>query len=207
MINVTYSGDTLIARKVTGDKTVPRGEVTFTANLSARNQSNKDLKPIEMSSKSAVKWGMDKLTRYPGKGQVAKAGFVDAKEVEGQLIMFENHFSFVWVPTQHHVFFGRPTADVSIRMLRDIISEEDAVENMREHVKRCFEVDMTTSIARQHCGHVTEPFRRIKREADLRKIEEEEEESESKPSMMYGFLDFRRWKSSFGDAFGEKKFP
>ena len=33
MINVTYVGDTLIAFKVTGDKNVPRGEITFQADL------------------------------------------------------------------------------------------------------------------------------------------------------------------------------
>ena len=34
MINVTYVGDLLIAYKVTGDKNVPRGEITFQADLS-----------------------------------------------------------------------------------------------------------------------------------------------------------------------------
>ena len=36
MINVIYSGDTLVAHKVTGDANVPRGEVSFTADLSPR---------------------------------------------------------------------------------------------------------------------------------------------------------------------------
>ena len=33
MINVTYHGDLLIAYKVTGDKNVPRGEITFQVDL------------------------------------------------------------------------------------------------------------------------------------------------------------------------------
>ena len=34
MVNITYVGDTLIARKVTGDENVPAGEISFQADLS-----------------------------------------------------------------------------------------------------------------------------------------------------------------------------
>lgn len=44
MINVTYVGDQLIAYKVTGDKSVPRGEITFQA----------DLNPLRIDRKSVV---------------------------------------------------------------------------------------------------------------------------------------------------------
>jgi hypothetical protein len=40
MINVTYVGDQLIAYKVTGDKNVPRGEITFQADLNPLHQNN-----------------------------------------------------------------------------------------------------------------------------------------------------------------------
>lgn len=65
MINVTYVGDHLIAYKVTGDHNIPRGEVTFTADLSptdstgSTNDSNgpSALDPIVLSEASAKKWG------------------------------------------------------------------------------------------------------------------------------------------------------
>jgi hypothetical protein len=63
MINVTYSGDQLIAYKVTGDKNIPRGHVTFTADLSPPGYSSSldsetvALDPIVLSDGSAKKWG------------------------------------------------------------------------------------------------------------------------------------------------------
>ena len=131
MINVTYTGDKLVATKVTGDKNVPRGEVSFTADLTSRSEKQQ-LPPIKLGDHDAARWGVDELARYPGKGNIAKTGFVDVKAVDGQLLMFgPDHFSFVWVPTQHHVLFGRPSAEIAVRLLRDIISEEDETANMR----------------------------------------------------------------------------
>lgn len=63
MINVTYSGDTLIAYKVTGDQNIPRGHITFTADLSPPGYSSSldretaSLDPIVLSEGSAKKWG------------------------------------------------------------------------------------------------------------------------------------------------------
>lgn len=78
MVNVTYVGDTLIATKLTGDKNVPRGEVTFVADLSPHSMKKqlskgdvKPLEPIELSDGAAKKWGTTKLQRYHGKGQIA----------------------------------------------------------------------------------------------------------------------------------------
>ena len=58
MINVTYSGDQLIAYKVTGDQNIPRGEISFTADLSPdSHMEEQGLDPIVLSEGSAKKWG------------------------------------------------------------------------------------------------------------------------------------------------------
>lgn len=195
MINVTYSGDTLIATKVTGDKNVLRGSVSFRANLSPLNQSSSKLPQISLPSQSASKWGVDKLSRYIGEGQIAKDGNTDSKFVDGQLVMFENHFSFVWLPTRHHVIFGRPSPEVTLRMLRDTISKEDEVENMREHLERCMDMDITTCITRVRCQKQKTAFRRIAREKEL---EELEKKVRAKVQVAIGFADvfnLKKWRT------------
>jgi hypothetical protein len=97
VINITYTGDQLIATKCTGDDNVPRGEVSFTANLEPRNCS--DLHPVPLFHEPRN----GEFRRFPGRGQVSRRGFKDHRYVEGQLILFENQFSFVWIPTKHHV--------------------------------------------------------------------------------------------------------
>lgn len=111
MINVTYVGDTLIAFKVTGDKNVPRGEITFQADLSpnavrklrdgqtgAKDTQQRSLEPIMLTEKAASKWGTRQLPRYRGLGQVAESGFQNNRWMDGQLIIIgEEYFSFAWV--------------------------------------------------------------------------------------------------------------
>ena len=56
MINATYSGDQLIAYKVTGDKNIPRGKVSFTADLSSHaDDPQSRLNHIELLESSAKK--------------------------------------------------------------------------------------------------------------------------------------------------------
>lgn len=138
MINVTYAGDTLIATKVTGDQNVPKGEVSFTVDLSPHIHSDKGmlcLEPIELNGKAARQWGKKFLPRYQGRGQVAAEGFTNAKWLEGQLILVGRFFSFAWVPIGHQVFFGRPSSDLTLKMLREQQEDElkrDQVSVMRE---------------------------------------------------------------------------
>lgn len=113
MINITYAGDTLIAFKVTGDKNVPRGEITFQADLSplihSSNQrkdkdDNEQLAPIVLTEKASRKWGTQQLPRHRGLGRVAEEGFDNAQWMEGQLIVIgQEYFSFAWVPIEHQV--------------------------------------------------------------------------------------------------------
>mmetsp|Transcript_11209 Transcript_11209/g.23606 ORF Transcript_11209/g.23606 Transcript_11209/m.23606 type:complete len:362 (+) Transcript_11209:165-1250(+) len=138
LVNITYSdAHTLVATKVTGDAYIPRGERSFSANLAPSDEAD----PIELSESAASKWGNKKLQRFKGKGSVALEGYKDEKNVEGQLVMFDDYFSFTWVPMKYTVFFSRPSAKLTIDLLRDVVSKEDEVDNMREHISRCFSKD------------------------------------------------------------------
>jgi len=145
MINVTYSGDTIVATKVTGDQNVPKGEVSFTVdlspNLSMGHHSSTDptagapLEPIELNPKAATQWGKKYLPRHLGKGQVASENFSNAQWMEGQLIMVGRFFSFAWVPIGHQVFFGRPSSELTLKMMKEAKEEElrkDHVAVMRD---------------------------------------------------------------------------
>lgn len=134
MINVTYTGDLLVAYKVTGDKNVPRGEITFQVDLnplhrkvdgdvkadSSSTPKVEQLQPISLTEKAAKKWGTTQLPRYKGLGQVAETGFTNNQWMEGQLIIIgEEYFSFAWVPIEQQIFFGRPSPELALKMLRE----------------------------------------------------------------------------------------
>lgn len=127
LINITYVGDTLIAEKVTGENNVPRGALSFQADLhplraKARKSasSSRNLQPITLTSKAAQKWGTKKLPRYSGLGQVAEEGFRNAQWIDGQLIIIgTDYFSFAWLPIEQQIFFGRPSPELALKMLRD----------------------------------------------------------------------------------------
>ena len=166
MINITYTDDdTLIATKVTGDRNVPRGEKSFTVDLSPHNASA--LPPIQLESEQR----RGEFERFPGKGQVSRKGFRDSRYVEGQMIMFEDQFSFVWIPTKHHALFTRPSPEMTLRLLRDTISKEDELENQRRHLEQCMMMDLSTCIARQQDPNNFEPLRRITLQEELDAME------------------------------------
>jgi len=136
MVNVTYVGDTLVAHKVTGDKNVPKGEVTFTADLSP--SSEQQLDPIELGEGAAKKWGSKYLQRHAGSGQVAAEGYTNSQWMEGHLIMVGEYFSFAWIPIGHQVFFGRPSAELTLKLLRE--SKSKSVEDkVRDYLTKCLE--------------------------------------------------------------------
>ena len=128
MINITYQGDTMVAYKVTGDKNVPRGEITFQADLNplpprlvgGSQASEPPLQPISLTEKASKKWGTTQLPRYKGLGQVAEPGFTNNQWFDGQLIIIgEEYFSFAWVPIEQQIFFGRPSPELALKMLRE----------------------------------------------------------------------------------------
>jgi hypothetical protein len=140
MVNVTYVGDTLIARKVTGDKNVPRGEITFQADLhplryndniqiqsdvQQNNEQNdsqqpEPLEPISLTERAARKWGTRQLPRYAGLGLVAEDNFSNSQWMDGQVIIIgDDYFSFAWIPIEQQIFFGRPSPELALKMLRE----------------------------------------------------------------------------------------
>mmetsp|Transcript_11574 Transcript_11574/g.24550 ORF Transcript_11574/g.24550 Transcript_11574/m.24550 type:complete len:397 (+) Transcript_11574:310-1500(+) len=168
MINVTYSGDTLLAHKVTsGTKHVPRGAETFRVNLSPhiaresslsnnRNNHNRQseddlqeaeseddvLLPIELGDSAAKQWGCKYLQRFVGQGQVASEGYQDSQWMEGQLILVNEYFSFAWLPIGHQVFFGRPTPELILKLMKDETKRESANDHLspaRSFLEKCWE--------------------------------------------------------------------
>lgn len=199
-MNVTYDGNTLKATKVTGDENVPRGKVSFTADLSPVGETSASyLKPLQVSLPSGNT--TSRLPRYVGKGQLARPGFVDSRFVDGQLVMFEKHFSFVWVKQTFHVLFRRPTPEQTLKLLRNPISKEDELENMRTHLERCLDLDATDSIARHFAKEESggdEPFQRIARQEDLERFKYlAEQEPEPRP---FKFWAVHQWTKLIGNV-------
>mmetsp|Transcript_27327 Transcript_27327/g.41141 ORF Transcript_27327/g.41141 Transcript_27327/m.41141 type:complete len:453 (-) Transcript_27327:138-1496(-) len=215
LVNVTYVGDTLIATKVTGECVIPKGEVLFRADLSPPSDKNskEKLDPIPLTGSVASKFGTQKLERYFGEGQLSSSeDFKDCKFVEGQLIMFDGYFSFLYLPSKQHIFFSRPSPELTLHLMRDIISVEDELENMKDHLTRCFNKDMDTSSMRPSKKQKEEnlkeqeterdPFRRILREQDLSAAEDDlylkyEYQkwvpSTSKDDTKFSFWAFHKW--------------
>jgi hypothetical protein len=242
------------------DKNVPRGEVSFRADLSpkewtgtsddssssggdaaaaaaaASTSYKPSLQPIELSKEAAQKWGIQSLTRFPGEGQVAAAGFKKNRFVDGQLVLMdhgnthpdatthhEDCFSFVWVPTKHHVFFARPSPQVVLHMLRDTLSKEDTLDNMRDHATQCWNVPFCskapplTSDTRRTTrhNHVTtndgrrsgitmEPFQRIKSTRDLQRMDTPPSSPKSQENR-FSFWQVKKWKSFIDKALSDDK--
>lgn len=141
MINVTYHGDTLIAQKVTGTKNVPRGQVTFEVDLSPtlNDDSEEYLEPIELGDNASKQWGCKFLQRFSGRGQVAAEGYLDSQWIDGQLIMVNQYFSFAWLPIGHQVFFGRPTPELILKLMKDEKRQETGNCMDRAFLEKCWE--------------------------------------------------------------------
>lgn len=173
LVNVTYSGDTLYAHKVTGS-TSDRTKLLFKADLSPPTNSSDAIKAVPLNGSATKKWGADKLERYAGFGHDRKARSTNEEGlVDANLIVFDGYFSFLWIPTRKHVFFSRPNPDLMLHMMRDTISAEDEMQNMRDHLSRCLEKDIDEAILGTYDASDVElscppePFRRIATEADL----------------------------------------
>jgi Cyclin D1 binding domain len=142
LINVTYAGDVLVAHKITGTKNVPKGEATFEVNLSPAalyTSGEPPLEPIELGESAANQWGSKYLQRFAGRGQVAAEGYLDSQWVDGQLILVNEYFSFAWLPIGHQVFFGRPTAELILKLMKDDTNSNVAESSARSLLERCWE--------------------------------------------------------------------
>jgi hypothetical protein len=123
---------------------------------SQQQQQQQYLEPIQLDNNDAiVQWGIQYLQRHVGYGQVAMSNYKNAQYVPGQLILINEHyFSFIWLPTQHHVFFGRPSPELILQLLRNnhnhnsndddgIITtpsnDNSATNDIRQYLERCYE--------------------------------------------------------------------
>ncbi len=142
---MTYTGDTLIATKITGECQVPKGEVAFRANLFPIDDEGDDTKrldPIPLNESAASKWNIKKLDRYTGEGRTSTEKNEESEFVEGQLILFDGYFSFLYLPTKQHIFFSRPSPQLITHLMKEVIDIDDELDNMKDHVQRCFEKDV-----------------------------------------------------------------
>jgi len=228
LVNITYDGDTMIAIKVTGDDTVPRGEVTFNANLSP--PPLKSAATVDSDSESSLEETSESLSSgeehtvleskygesiFPGQGHISKKNFKDSKFINGVFIIYDTHrFSFSWVPTKHHVFFVRPSPNETIRLMRDVISKEDEIENQRHHLARCFDMDMTTSQQQRNTADEDDleeenedTFRRIKSHSDLQlwraAMKNNDIVGESTGHSIFKFWRANKWRKIIDNVLGQ----
>lgn len=241
LINVTYAGDELMAYTIgafptsTLNATInmhhhdQENTILFQADLSPKLESKDSLQPISLTGNTAAKWGTKNLERYSGKGYYHdsfKTGTTQPTNTssEGQLIMFEGFFSFLWIPTRQHVFFHRPEPNVVLKFLRDSISKEDEMENTRRHLSKCYQKkidDVILGLVHQEEDD-PEPFRRIATEADLEAAmrdtaifysdyvpvqpipRKEETLDQDQNGMISSFLNFHRWMNYVDSALKPK---
>jgi hypothetical protein len=107
------------------------------------------LEPIQLHNPEAMEqWGIQYLQRHVGLGQVATTNYQNPQYVTGQLILInEQYFSFVWIPTQHHVFFGRPSPELVLKLLRENEQKNlqlssgsgENQDKVRQYLERCYE--------------------------------------------------------------------
>ena len=51
---------------------------------------------------------------------MAESGFKNNQWMDGQLIIIgDEYFSFAWVPIEQQIFFGRPSPELALKMLRE----------------------------------------------------------------------------------------
>jgi hypothetical protein len=97
------------------------------------------LEPIELGEGAAKQWGCKYLQRFSGKGQVAADGYHDSQWIDGQLIMVNEFFSFAWLPIGHQVFFGRPTPELILKLMKDEKKKDNSGCNDRGFLEKCWE--------------------------------------------------------------------
>lgn len=156
LINVTYTeNDVLVAQKVTTTSASAllaasrsshddndddsSSSISFSVPLSSTLQQP-PLDPIQLHDSAAEQWGSKFLPRFAGRGKVetAAAKYLEKASMwmDGQLILVsEKYFSFAWLGLNDQVFFGRPSPELTLKLLRQK-NKHDAV---REHLRRCWE--------------------------------------------------------------------
>lgn len=132
---IRYEGSTLVAVKMTGDENVPKGEITFTADLSPEGllgPASRDsiVHPAE-KIRLVLEGHLDNIMSFKGRGQVcfpvppllcappqrsgltgegcgkvARPGFKSPQFIDGQLLVFEEGIlGFIFLPLASMIVF------------------------------------------------------------------------------------------------------
>lgn len=120
--------------------------------------------------------------------------------------MFDDYFSFTWIPMKHTVFFSRPTAQQTLALMRDILSKEDEIANMKSHLEHCYNLndDTCTTATDQTDMHdiKEEPFRRIMRSDDpIFVAEHGDKKVDGATTSKLAFLKLKKIKGYLDDIF------
>lgn len=108
--------------------------------------------------------------------------------------------------SRHHVLFRRPTPEQTLSLLRDVIAKEDEIQNMRDHLARCLDMDMTQALARFHANEGSEPFRRIKLQQELEEMENRIKSGDTAvDGASFNFLHIHKWRTYIDRVLGETK--
>ena len=65
--------------------------------------------------------------------------YLDSQWIDGQLIMVNEYFSFAWLPIGHQVFFGRPTPELILKLMKDEKRQASGDSSARDYLEKCWE--------------------------------------------------------------------
>eukprot|EP00537_Pseudo-nitzschia_pungens_P010974 CAMPEP_0172397160 /NCGR_PEP_ID=MMETSP1061-20121228/29314_1 /TAXON_ID=37318 /ORGANISM="Pseudo-nitzschia pungens, Strain cf. pungens" /LENGTH=415 /DNA_ID=CAMNT_0013129247 /DNA_START=1071 /DNA_END=2318 /DNA_ORIENTATION=- len=160
-------------------------------------EGQQDLSPIELGESASKQWGCKYLQRFAGRGQVASEGYVDSQWMQGQLILVNEYFSFAWVPIGHQVFFGRPTPELVLKLIRDESKKETTAATTtktKTEVNSNYDTDSPSSSSSSSSSSPARSF-----------LEKCWEETEHIQDDLEADEEFRTWKSSSSNAYYDQK--
>ena len=143
LINVTYTGDTLVATKLTGEG---KGEVCFRVDC----RPDDLLVPVNLGQAGQQQFGNRYMQRFSGKGNIVQprngrdkgsSDHAAAQWSDGELMLVGGYlsFAFLHLPLSEQIFLGRPGPELMLRYLRRAAEQENSDEYNREFLERCFE--------------------------------------------------------------------
>jgi hypothetical protein len=149
LINVTYTeDDELVAYPITATSEASSSissNIIFSVPLSP--SESRPLPPIQLQGESvaaAAEWGSPRfLPRFSGQGRVSASENSPTRQrptatswVDGQMILVsEQYFSFYWLGSNEQVFFGRPSPELTLKLMR----QRHPTDAVRAHLSRCWD--------------------------------------------------------------------
>mmetsp|Transcript_45578 Transcript_45578/g.68763 ORF Transcript_45578/g.68763 Transcript_45578/m.68763 type:complete len:100 (+) Transcript_45578:914-1213(+) len=93
-----------------------------------------------------------------------------------------------------------------MKLLRDIVSKEDEVDNMKNHLNRCFEKSTDEGLMQLvEEREEIEPFRRIPRERDLKAFMQEQMRGNVETLQWFPFWKNKIWQDYVKKNVGDRK--